>query len=95
MIEVRCVINVLKIGVRTLYPECPSFSSGDLFTFDFREQAGAPVVGFRENRLLRAPVAGRALGGVLVHSRLSGKRDFAYLSAFEGPVERLTAYIIE
>ena len=93
MMQVRCVINTLGIGVRVLYPEFPSLSGSDLFAFEFCDHPGAPVVGFGENGLLRASVAGRALKRVLVYSRLSGERDFADLDALAGHRERLTGYI--
>ena len=94
MIEAGCVINVLGLSVLAVIRETSSFSGGDLFAFDFRDHPGAPVVGFRENGLLSASVAGRALERVLVYSRLSGERDLAYLDALAGHRERLTGYII-
>jgi len=64
-----------------------------LFAFDFCDQAGAPVVGFGEHGLLYPFIAGLALEGALVYSRLSGKRNFGHLSALAGHRARLTGYI--
>ncbi len=94
MMEACCVINALGIGVRALLPELASLPGCDLFAFDFCDQEGTPVVGFHENGLLDPSVAGFALEGVLVYSRLSGKRDFAHLSALAAHMARLTGYII-
>ena len=94
MMEVRCVINALGIGVRADYPRSSSLPGSDLFAFDFCDYAGAQVVGFGENGLFSASVAGRALKRVLVYSRLSGERDFAHLNALARHMERLTGYII-